>query len=454
MSKRRIGIERTSHVLRIAVVSTDQTASPVFELIEQRLDEKQGAQSVLKTALPGPSGFHDRFGLAIPGHRAYTRHLTFPFNEKQKIRAAAAMELMSQLPVDTRTSHVTITGPRSLGNAFQVTAACIESMEVAQQLQEFSTAKLPLHTLGLSPFMEVSGCAPWFANGLVALVHDEKLSLALVQNGEVLSAENAGLLEKSPEAVAEKILTIAQRLQCGARLPAQPLCLMGDGITDELREYLGRQQIECVSLPFKTAEQDVPAAFLPVCCRALAAGSDTLNFRCGPFAAKDEWSALKKHLLRGGLLLGLSLLVCLGSASLIYRTKTRLADTYQKQLVQIFRDNLPPGTAVVDIPLQMQAEVQKMREKARVLGLDTSTSALSILKEISSATPADLNLDIKTFDYEAQTLTLEGVTQSFDSVNRFANQLRQSPCFSQVHIAEANMGLDGQQVNFRLQLTM
>ncbi|MDD2557544.1 MAG: PilN domain-containing protein, partial [Desulfuromonas sp.] len=80
--------------------------------------------------------------------------------------------------------------------------------------------------------------------------------------------------------------------------------------------------------------------------------------------------------------------------------------------------------------------------------------ALAALREISRLTPEDIKLDVKRFKYDADKLDLTGVTTDFDSVNRLGAQLRQAPLFTEVRISDAKMGLEGNKVDFRLQLTL
>lgn len=89
-----------------------------------------------------------------------------------------------------------------------------------------------------------------------------------------------------------------------------------------------------------------------------------------------------------------------------------------------------------------------------MLGLLRSHSALDILRQISDATPEDLVLDTRELRYEKDGLTLDGTTDTFDSVNRLARALEQAPLFAQVQVADAKQSADGSRIDFRLQITL
>ncbi|MCD6526901.1 MAG: PilN domain-containing protein [Desulfuromonas sp.] len=455
MTKRRVGIEITAQCIRMAIFNGEKENPTLERLVEHAIDDSSPIGELLLEMLDSRPGFADRFCSTLPTTSGFVRRLSFPFSDTRKIDAAARMELAAQLPTDI-SEHIVVTTPPQADaqGGFITTAVTAKTEQIEAALQPFEAVKLPLHVLGLSPYTEACGLHNWFSDGLLVQVHEQQLLISLLQQGQVISFEACGNVGNNSDTLAARIAREAAMICRSARLPHQKLCLIGNGVSPALNKALAGRGLELVELPLRDNSQAVEPAFLPVCARALAADQPMVNFRRGPFTLKSEWASLKKHLYIGGALMLAALIIAGGTAIHTYRHKTDVAEGYRKQMTQLFRQTLPETRAIVNIPMQLQVAVQQLKETSQLVGLDKSTSALSVLREFSAHTPADLKVDIKNFNYEDQSLVVDGVTNSFDSVNRLTGELRKSPIFGEVRIADAKTGLDGQQISFRLQITI
>jgi len=454
MTKRRIGLEVTSNRIRLVIFDGDKEKPVLLRKVEQPLEPDSDIADVVNQMLDGPAGFGDRFCTVLPGDDSFVRRLNFPFNDPRKIDAAAGMELASQLPVDISDHLVATTVARGEDGQFTTTAATYPQQKIAEFLDPFDSGKIPIHVLGLTPFTEISGLRPWLTNGILVRAHAGELTLSLVVDAEMVSHENCGPVEDTPQRLADQILREAGLLCRAERLSQQPLCLIGSDVTPTLISAIKEMDWEMITVPLEESGNPIDPAFLPVCAMALATDQPLINFRRGPFTLKSEWAALKKHFYIGGGLLLASLAILAATALHSYQFKTEVAQDYRKQLNQVFRETLPGQTAIVDPVQQLTVELNRLRETGRLVGLDKSTSALAVLRDFSTHTPKDITVDIKTFNYEPENLNVEGVTDSFDSVNRLAGELRKSPSFTAVRIADAKMGIQGKQVSFRLQISI
>lgn len=456
MTKRRVGIEITAQHIRMAIFNGEKETPTLIKLAEKAIDDSSDIGELILEMLGSHPGFADRFCSSLPTASGFTRQLSFPFSDTRKIEAAARMELAAQLPSDISEHIVATTPPQANDDGVTTTAVTAASEQIEAALQPFEEIKLPLHVLGLSPYTEACGLQNWFSDGLLVQVHEQQLLISLLQQGQVVSFESSGRIidNNNSDALAAQISRETAMICRSARLQQQPLCLIGNGINKELNNALTERGLELIDLPLQDNNQAVDPAFLPVCAQALAADQAMVNFRRGPFTLKSEWASIKKHLYTGGALLLVSLAIAAGTAIHTYRYKTDVAESYRQQMTKVFRQTLPETRAIVNIPMQLQAAVQQLKTTSQLVGLDKSTSALAVLREVSTHTPADLKVDIKNFNYESQSLVVDGVTNSFDSVNRLAGELRKSPIFNDVRIADAKTGLDGQQVSFRLQIAI
>lgn len=457
MTKRRVGIEITQQSIRMAIFDDNKENPTLIKHAQSAIDDTSNIPSVLLEMLGSRPGFADRTCTTLEAG-GFVRQLSFPFRDARKIAAAARMELAAQLPSDISDHIIATTAAQPSEGDATITAATATSEQISAALQPFEDSQFPLHLLGLSPYTEASGIKSWFANGVLVQLHHNQLLISLLQQGEVVSVEFCGQIQdtelQDANALVGRIHREIATICRSARVSHQPICLMGDGISQQLRALLTERDYELIELPISVNDQPIDSAFLPVCAKALAANQPTLNFRTGPFTLKSEWATIKKHLYTGTALLVTALIITAATAIRSYQHKTNVAESYRKQMTQVFRQTLPNTRAIVNIPMQLQTAVQQLQSTSAQMGIDKSTSALSVLREFSAHTPEDLKVDIKSFKLEEVTLVVDGETNSFDSINRLTSELQKSVIFTKVDIADAKTTITGQSVTFRLQISI
>ncbi len=461
MTKQMVGIEITSQCVRMAIFAKTKEQPYKFTTLERAIDTSDSDIGQLIVEMLGARpGFADRLCCTLPNMDGFVRQLNFPFTDQRKIDAAVRIELAAKLPVDISQHIIATSPPVALEQGVMITAATATQHSIATALRPYDEEQLPLHILGLSPYTEACGLHSLFSDGFLVQIHEQQLIISLLQNSKVTNFALHNLANTDEDGIIDdtiaNIINTKTALLCrSARLEQQPLCLIGNKVTADLKVALKQHDLVLFELPLRDKDnKEIDPAFLPICARALAADQTTLNFRRGPFTLKSEWTALKKHLYTGGALLLFALLLLGGTAIHTYQHKSKIAEDYRHQITQVFRQTLPDSKVIVDIPLQLKAALQQLKQTGQLVGLDKSTSALAVLLEVSTHTPKNLKVDIQKFNYEPQALTLYGVTNSFDSVNQLAGELRKTPIFSEVRIADAKMGLDGKNVTFRLQLAI
>jgi len=463
MTKQMVGIEITAQCVRMAIFAYTKEPPYKFTTLERPIDASNNDGDIGKLIvemLGSRPGFADRLCGTLPNLDGFVRQLNFPFTDRRKIEATVRIELAAKLPVDISDHIIATSAPIALDKGVMVTAATATQHSIATALKPYDDGQLPLHILGLSPFTEICGLHSLFSDGFLVQIHEQQLIISLIQKGKVTNFTRHNLATPEGNSIPDSgivdiITSKIAMLTHSAKLEQQPLCLIGNQVSATIKDALKHHELVLVELPLRDQDnQEIAPAFLPVCARALAADQETFNFRRGPFTLKSEWAALKKHLYTGGALLLLTLLLLGGTAIYNYQHKSKIAEDYRHQITQVFRQTLPDTKVIVDIPRQLQAALQQLQQTGKLVGLDKSTSALAVLWEVSAHTPENIKVDIQKFSYESQALTLDGVTNSFDSVNQLAGELRKAPIFTEVRIADAKMGLNGSNVTFRLQLAI
>ena len=451
MIQRNVGFEISAQRIRMAIIDKRKHPPTVAALLQRDISAPAEIGTALLEMLEQAPRFSDHFCTALPWHQCFVRSLSFPFRDKAKIDAAAQIELESKIPADIGEYTVASAPAVETDQGFATTSVAVPDSAIAACLAPLDEMRLPLQLLGLSPFAEAAGVLAWHRNVLVVKVHADQFGMCSVTDGHVSAFKNCGPMETEPARLAQKIDQEAHILWHGRSAAPQPLCLMGEHVDATLKDELIHLQHELVEPDLQWDGNPVPPEFLPVCAMALAREEHTINLRRGKFALRGGWSSIKKHLYAGIALIGVSAILAGTTAGFIYRHKQEQVRTYKAEMTKIFRQTLPEINVMVDIPRQIQAELEQLKKTATLLGLGDS-SALAALREVSRLAPEDIQLDIKRFRYETDALDLSGETTDFDGVNRLGEQLRQSPMFSNVRISDAKMGLDGKTVSFRLQI--
>ncbi|MFW6387522.1 MAG: type II secretion system protein GspL [Thermodesulfobacteriota bacterium] len=454
MTQRKVGFEITPSCIRMAILDGKKSPLQIITLLKREISPESDIGATLLEMLDQPPRFSDHFCTALAWHKCFVRTLNFPFKDKNKIDAAARIELESRVPADISAHIVASTPATPADSGFNCISVAVPEEHIAPILDPLDKAHIPLQLLGLSPFAEASGVLHWEKNILLVKVHADQFVLCSITDGNIGAYKNCRGIPADTDALSRRIDQEASLLWRSSNSSAQPLLLMGEHITSDLQEELQNLGHTLRQIPLTVDDNPPAAEFLPVCALAMAREDRTLNLRQGKFALKGGWSSIKKHLYAGAALLLLSVFTAGGTAFITYQDKLRQVDVYKEQMTRIFREILPDTNVVVDIPRQLQAELEQHKQRAALLGVGESASPLAALREVSRLAPEDITLDIKRFSYADDSLDISGDTTDFDSVNRLGERLRQSALFNSVRIFDAKMGIDGNKVSFRIQINI
>lgn len=458
MAKRYIGVDIDANQLRVALAE-DQQGQPVLLSTAARSFAELGElPAALREILGEPRRLSDRAAAALPAREAYVRWLQLPFAEPGKVEAALPFELSAQLPVAVEECATAFRKPLPLeAGGFRLTAAAARTTTLAPLLESLDDGAEPLHIVDLAPFAYAAGLRRHITDALLLSATGTELTLCLVRQGQVEDFRLLPLSETvTEEETARFVLREALSLQRdgGRELPCYGL---GSGITASLEERLAAAGLPLQPLPLKVAGRALAPEFAPAAALALRAAvpekEREFNFRCGPFALKSEWAALKKKLTGGAALLGLILAVLAGSAWLNHSRLADRAGALEQEMRAIYRTTFPASKVIIDVPLQMKSALAELRKQGQPGGAGATVPPLEVLGEISRALPEGLSLEVRELTYGGESVRLEGHTVSFEAINRFAKALESSPRFAKAQISDAKMSLDGSRVDFRVLLS-
>ena len=458
MAKRFLGLDIGPHSAHLAVLDYDQGQVTQIQLLESRLEELPLQLAELRAALEGDFRIGDQLAAALPAKAAYVRSLEFPFRDPKKIRAALPFEMGSRLPVPME-ECVAAAQPAisSEANSVKVTAAAVPKTVLHEFLDPADEAGVPLHVLDLAPYAYVAGLTEWCSDGILVAANTIETTVSRIEAGHLVDYR---LLPGGGELLSPGGLKTLHReirsLTARDANRAMSIYLMGDAATAELAEQLLQAGLAVEQLTMRLAGEEVPAAFIPATALALRGAakenSNAFNFRQGDFTLKGEWQKLKTSLWISASLAVLICVVLASAAVINYRAKTKQVDALQTEMVELYRQTFPDATTIIDVPLQMQSALRDLRERSSLIG-GSQPGALTVLKALSSL-PDDLELDLQEFDYGPGNVRLSGQTTSFDALNRITEHLGRSTLFAEMQVTDAKMATDGNQVNFRLLLTL
>lgn len=456
--KRLIGIDIDRSHIRVAVAHEERGAAKLVSLTEKSYAAPEEFLPALEEALGEERRFGDRLAAALPASEGFVRQLKFPFADPKKIEAALDFELSAQLPVAMEECLSSFEKPVPEGEEnYRVVAAAARTDSLQRYLEPFDRGAVPLKILDLAPFAFVEGLKEHLADGLLAHLDEEEVSLALVCDGRLVDHRFfPGGGHRSAEEIVRFLLRESDTLQMAAGRSDLPLFLIGSGATPALLKALLSQGRK-VEIPALTLDdKEVGPEFLPAVALALRAGTDReggFNFRKGPFTLRSEWAALKRGLIAAAVLLLLSGVSLTGSAYLNYAHKAHRAEALKREIMGIFRKTMPDTRVIVDIPQQMSGKIKEMKKRSSLIGAGAQGSPLVVLREISKDVPKDITLDIREFNFGTNSVRLDGETTSFDAINKIAKNLKRSPLFKDTQITDAKMSIDNSKVDFHLNLT-
>ena len=179
------------------------------------------------------------------------------------------------------------------------------------------------------------------------------------------------------------------------------------------------------------------------------------NFRKGPFALKKFWEENRKNLIQTGVFF--VIILSLGWLNLFldsYFMEKKLA-RLDHQITGIFTSTFPEVKNVVDPVQQMKVKIQQAKENALLPGEnEKQIRAIDILNTISKAIPKDVDVTLKTFVLGAESVSISGDTDSFNSVDNIKSKLEQADIFKKIVISSANIDKFDKRVRFKLKVNL
>ncbi|NOY14461.1 MAG: hypothetical protein GXP51_12615 [Deltaproteobacteria bacterium] len=456
MSKRYIGIDLEGTDVRLAALTVLPGRIDVV-LASRNYASPQEAAAAIREMLGDEMSFGDRLVTALPCRVGLFRRLHFPFRDKGKIRAALPLELAAQLPVPLEDQLITFLPPRARENDYEVDVIVVNRLEVDDLLLHFPDPEQHPRRIDFFPF----GLLPVLGEQEGVLIYCRRLEVvvALIYEGMIWDYRLLpGTSELAEEEVLDFISNQVSQLENAIGRQGLPLWVIGAGVTKGVLSELRQSERTILSPAEDVFGPDLKSDMAPAALLALAElrtskKAEQLNFRQGEFAARGQWEAFRSKLVAAAVLLLLVVVGGVFSMYLGYLQKTREDSMLKQQIMRIFHQTLPANTKIVDVPLQMESQLNQLQQQVQLFGLG-GQGAATVLQNLSSLIDPSIRVDLQEFNFSTDSVRLLGNTDSFETVNRIAELLGKDRLFKKVEIVDAKLAADNSQVDFELQLQL
>ncbi|MBE0575272.1 MAG: PilN domain-containing protein [Desulfuromonadales bacterium] len=458
MSKRLIGIEIGHSTLRVAILNQEKGQVSVGSLLERGYTDSAELTAQLQELLAGEFRIGDQLVTSLPARTAYVRSLEFPFQDDKKIAAAIPFSLSTQLPVAIDNCATAIQPVQPVDKGATVVAAAVPRETLQSLLGPFEEADVPLHLVDLAPFCHVAGLGEQIGDGLLICATGQETTVSLVQKGTLADYRILPAIAVPAHAAQfQQLLREIRVLKHAAGEGSLSISMMGERSNADLAEALQASGLTVEMLSLELGGQIVEGAFLPAVALALRARvarhERAFNFRRGQYALKGEWANLKRKLVLLAALLGMAVLIMLGSMALRYVDEAGRAGRLQTEMVNVYRSLFPGATTIVDVPLQLKSAIRDLQEKGNLI-TGGQVSAIAVLREISRLPELVTSVEVQELSLSSDEIKMAGRTASFEGVNQMTRVLGESPMFTRVQVTDAKMSLDGSRIDFRLLLSL
>src|SRR6185369_6141126 len=131
-------------------------------------------------------------------------------------------------------------------------------------------------------------------------------------------------------------------------------------------------------------------------------------------------------------------------------------DAVRGEIRTLFTAALPNVRNIVNEKAQITAEIATLEKQRQVYGglAPSAPRVLDVLKAVTVGVPADAQLDVDELAVDGDTVRIRGSTRTYEAVEAVKRGLTARPEFRDVQAKDVRASVDGQRVDFRIQLTL
>ncbi|UCG10978.1 MAG: pilus assembly protein PilM [Deltaproteobacteria bacterium] len=180
------------------------------------------------------------------------------------------------------------------------------------------------------------------------------------------------------------------------------------------------------------------------------------NFQAEEYRSRGPLDRLRQHWRYAIVAISLVVLSWLGSVWMdIYTKKQHLAQL-DKSIEAVFRRAVPEvkgSMSSSQYASVLKSRIDDLSQSVALFGTESKQHlTVELLRSISQAVPANLDVTINMLTADGQRVRVNGKADAFDTVDNLKNRLITSGSFASVTISGAKAAADGEGVQFSLEL--
>jgi general secretion pathway protein L len=473
MARRILAVDLGSHTLKAALIESTLRSCRVLGLFQQRRVPDRPLVEQVQELCATHNLHADTVLSCLPGDVVSHRFLSLPFTRLRQLQQTVPFELESQIPLGLDEVMIDFQVVRRTADGATILAVAVPRNILTEHLETLAGAGLDPAAVGLAPLAPLSllHLAGVDMSGVTALLDmgETSTSVVLLRDGILggLRTLNVGLNRTGGLAAFLQELRWTLLVLGGDErgLPARFFLCGGGARIGQLRAELGRA-LEAEILPLQhwavppvpeeyRQEQAVFAACLGLGLReALGLTVPAVNLRRGAFAHQGQREALRRELARlGWLATGVAAAAGLAFALEMHRLNARY-EVLRQEIRRVFTTTLPEVQTIVSEKAQLQEAVVALRSRQRFMRGEVTVSPLDLLRQLSTALPKQVSLDLDEWTFDAEAVRLRGTTSSFDAAETIKTAVTGLGLFREVQLKDVKTTAGGKKVSFGLQMLL
>jgi len=473
MAQRILAIEIAGDSVRGALAERNWNSLAMLEVVEQRQGPGETDLAPALARLLEDAGKPDLILSALPGELVVKRMLSLPFKDQRRLTQTVPFALEEHLPVGVDESVVAFTRVGQDDDKTLVMAAMVRKEDLRRHLDLLARAGINPSTVTLSA-LALAALLARVRNGtggahLLVDLGQDSTSMVLLDDAGMPRAirtvvAELGATNGTPAPGASAILgAVRQTLLAHSSDRAQPeLVLTGPmAATPDVRRRLAEalavpvhtlEEFDCGDLlgPLSGRSTRFAGCLAMLLSEAPGVAVELLNFRQGEFAFRGRTGSLRpwrtSFILAGAAAAAITLHVGIK----IFYNLRHLAQA-DREVAAIAAPALGPNVSGPDVKTELAAHVAAMEKQLRLMGgAGASASPLDTLLALSRALPPRLGAEIVDFTLDEGTIKLDGLADSFATVDRVKKALDLSGYFRDIQVTHATAGSDPSKIEFRL----
>jgi type II secretion system protein L len=477
MAQRILAIEIAGDSVRGALAERNWNSLAMLRVVEEHRGPDEVDLAPALARLLDDAGKPDLILSALPGELVVKRMLALPFKDQRRLAQTVPFALEEHLPVGVDEAVVAFTRVGQEDDKTLVMAAMVRKEDLRHHLALLARAGINPTTVTLSA-LALGGLLARVRNGtggthLLVDLDQGSTSIVLLDNAGMPRAirtvvAELGPANGAPAPGASAILgAVRQTLLAHSSDHVQPeLVLTGPmAATPEVRRRLAEtfavpvhtlEEFDCVALlgPLSSRSTRFAGCLAMLLGMTPGAAVELLNFRQAEFAFRGRTGSLRPWRMSFILVGAAAAAMALHVGIKISFNLRHLAQV-DREVAAIAMPALGPDVAGAEVKGELTARLAEMEKQLHLMGgAGASASPLDTLLALSRALPPHLGAEIVDFTLDEGIIKLDGMADSFATVDRVKKALDLSDYFRDIQVAHATAGSDPSKVEFRLTATV